>query len=95
MTTGKSELLIDILTLHIAYNEIKIQIIVSFITTIVFLILSFFNFQLQTFISLSVPISLLSFGLIVFGIITQKSVFHKIEEENLLSTFPFFKKILF
>ena len=77
------------------YKDIKIQIIISFINTIAFLIVTSFNLQLQAFISLSVPISFLSLGLIAFGIYTRKSVFHKLEEENLLPIFPFFKKTLF
>lgn len=95
MITGKSELLIDVLTLHVAYDDIKTKIIASFIITIIFLIVTFFNFQLQAFISLSVPISFFSLGLIVLGIIVRKSVFHKLEKENLLPIFPFFKKTLF
>lgn len=95
MIAGKSELLIDVLTLHVAYDDIKTKIIASFIITIIFLIVTFFNFQLQAFISLSVPISFFSLGLIVLGIIVRKSVFHKLEKENLLPIFPFFKKTLF
>lgn len=57
MIAGKSELLFDVLTLHVAYNDIKTKIIASFIISIIFLIVTFFNLQLQTFISLSVPVS--------------------------------------
>lgn len=89
------DLLNNISKIYGVYKDIKIQIIISFITTITFLIVTFSNLQLQSFISLSVPVSFFSLGLIVFGIIVRKSVFHKLEKENLLPIFPFFKKTLF